>query len=346
MNRKVRILLGLSLSLIITVNLWLGSITVKICRTSSCGNISGQPEGKPSVALPKRRSVTLTYDSDNYHLNLTQHEVEFPFLQSYICTLLEDSLGHCRSPGGAPLLLLAMKSHPASGDRRAALRQTWAAEGEISGYQIKRLFLLATVPSLGHMNLVEEEVKEFQDILLWNFTESHHNLSLKERCFLDWLHHNCKEAEFIFKGDDDVLVNPKALVEYLGTIVNISCTLHGNLLHRPGVMRGGKYAITHTLYPQPHYPVFLSGGGFILPRDAIPHLYQVSMELPVFPLDDVYLGLLGVAANVTMVHNTRFYMNVLKYSICQYRQALVVHQFTSERLIEIWRELQDAKCDR
>ncbi|XP_069505428.1 UDP-GlcNAc:betaGal beta-1,3-N-acetylglucosaminyltransferase 9-like [Ambystoma mexicanum] len=346
MRKTSRILLGVGLPLFILINLWLVSINRKICWPSYSNIVSQQPQVMPSPPLPKRRSVTLTYDNNTYHLNLTQHEVEYPFLQSYICTLLEDSLGHCRSAGGAPLLLLAIKSHPASSDRRAALRRTWAAEGEISGYQIKRLFLLATVPNVGHMNLVEKEVKEFQDILMWNFTESHYNLSLKERCFLDWLHHNCKEAEFIFKGDDDVLMNPTALIQYLGTIGNISRTLHGNLMHRAVVFRGGKYAVTNTLFPYLHYPTFLSGGGFIISRNVIPGLFLASLELPVFPLDDVYLGFLGVAANVTMVHNPRFYLFGLGYNICQYKQALVVHQFTSESLVKIWPELQEAKCDQ
>ncbi|XP_069498961.1 beta-1,3-galactosyltransferase 5-like isoform X2 [Ambystoma mexicanum] len=341
MNKTSRILLGVALTLFIVINLWLVSINSKIFCPSSSHIIRQKPQVTPRPVVPKKHSVILTSDNNTYHLNLAQHEVEFPFLQSYICTLLENSLGHCRSPGDAPLLLLAMKSHPASGNRRAALRQTWAAEGEISGYQIKRLFLLATVPSLGQMNLLEEEIKEFQDILQWNFTESHHNLSLKERCFLDWLHNNCKEAEFIFKGDDDMLMNPTSLIQYLGTIGNISRTLHGNLMHRAVVFRGGKYAVTHTLFPYLHYPTFLSGGGFIIPRNVIPGLFRASLELPVFPLDDVYLGFLGVAANVTMVHNPRFYLFGLEYNICQYKQALVVHQFTSESLVKIWQELQE-----
>ncbi|XP_078525713.1 UDP-GlcNAc:betaGal beta-1,3-N-acetylglucosaminyltransferase 9-like [Lissotriton helveticus] len=298
-----------------------------------------------SQTLLMRHSVRLTHDTVTYHLNLSQHEAEFPQLQSYNCTILQDRKGHCNTPGGKPLLLLAMKSHPASSDRRAALRQTWAVEGEVSGYWVKRLFLMAVSPSLGHMMLVKEEVTEFQDILLWDFTESHHNLSLKERCFLEWLHHNCKEAEFIFKGDDDELVNPRGLVNYLATFVNGSHTLHGYLHRHPIVMRTGKYAVTHSLFPYPEYPNFLSGGGFIMTRDAIPGLYRASIELPVFPLDDVYLGLLGLAANVTLVHSPRFHTFGLEYNICQYKEALVIHRFSSDQLERIWQEVQGAKCD-
>ncbi|XP_078525471.1 beta-1,3-galactosyltransferase 5-like isoform X1 [Lissotriton helveticus] len=343
MNRKMKSLLGLCLFTFISG--WLFSKNGKSCWSFGCVGVRRQSLVMQSQPLLTRHSTRLTYGPVTYHLNLSQHVAEFPHLQSYNCTLLQDRKGHCNTPGGKKLLLLAVKSHPASHDRRAALRQTWAVEGEVSGYWVKRLFLMAASPSLGHMRLVKEEIKEFQDILSWDFTESHHNLSLKERCFLEWLHHNCKEAEFIFKGDDDVLVNPKALVNYLATFANLSQTLHGHLHRGTRPMRTGKYGVTHSLFPYPEYPKFLSGGGFIMTGDAIPGLYRASIEMPVFPLDDVYLGLLGLAANVTMVHSPRFYTFGLKYNICQYKKALVIHQFSSDQLVKIWQEVQGGKCD-
>ncbi|XP_069071663.1 beta-1,3-galactosyltransferase 5-like isoform X2 [Pleurodeles waltl] len=333
------------LCLFIFLNVWLFAKNGWRCWPSGCVGISRQSPVMLAQPLLMRRSVWLTYGTLSYHLNLTQHKAEFPHLQNYNCTVLQEKKGHCQTPGGKPLLLLAIKSHPTSSVRRAALRQTWAVEAEVSGYWVKRLFLMAVSSSLGRMRLVEEEDKEFQDILLWDFTESHHNLSLKERCFLEWLQYNCKEAEFIFKGDDDVLVNPKALVSYLGTFVNQSQALHGHLHRHTKPLRMGKYAVTNSLFPYSVYPKFLSGGGFIMTGDAIPGLYRASIELPVFPLDDVYLGLLGLAANVTMVHNPRFYTFGLEYKICQYKEALVIHHFSSDQLVRIWQEVQFAKCD-
>ncbi|XP_029435619.1 UDP-GlcNAc:betaGal beta-1,3-N-acetylglucosaminyltransferase 7-like [Rhinatrema bivittatum] len=194
------------------------------------------------------------------------------------------------------------------------------------------------------MNLVAEEDKNFKDILLWDFQESHANLSLKERCFLEWLNHQCKEVEFIFKGDDDEFVNPEALVRYVMETANASHDLHGNLQRDALAFRGGKYKITETLYPFRTYPDFLSGGGFIMPRESIPALYLASKQLPVFPFDDVYLGFLGLAANITYHHDDRFYVFGLIGSFCQYKNALVVHGIPPERLIEIWGHVQESQC--
>ncbi|XP_078525576.1 beta-1,3-galactosyltransferase 5-like isoform X2 [Lissotriton helveticus] len=300
---------------------------------------------KDISSRPQRHSFTLKDDFSTYHLNFTQYEAEFPHLQSYNCTLLVDKPGYCHSPGGKPLLLLAMKSHPASSDRRSALRQTWAVDRDVSGYQVKPLFLMATVPSRGHMALVKEESNTFQDILLWDFTESHHNLSLKERCFLEWLHHNCKEAEFIFKGDDDMLVNPDALIKYVKTIDNASCCLHGAVQHHSVVVRSGKYGVTHSLFPLPKYPHFVSGGGFLVPGAVVTTLFHTSLKLPVFPLDDVYLGMLALAANIKLRDSRLFFVFGLKYETCPYKAALAVHGITADHLLKIWKEMQETECE-
>ncbi|XP_069071659.1 beta-1,3-galactosyltransferase 5-like [Pleurodeles waltl] len=294
---------------------------------------------------PQRRSITLKDDMFTYHLNLTQHEVEFPHLQRYNCTLLVNKPGYCHFLGGKQLLLLALKSHPASSDRRAALRQTWAADSNALGYQVRPLFLMAADPSHGRMMLVKEEVKAFHDILLWDFTESHHNLSLKERCFLEWLHHHCKEVDFIFKGDDDMLVNPDALVKYVKTVGNASCCLHGAVQHHSVVVRSGKYGVTHSLFPLPKYPLFLSGGGFLVPGAAVTALYHTSTKLPVFPLDDVYLGILALAANIELRHSPLFFVFGLKYETCPYKAALAVHGVAPDDLLKIWKEMQETECE-
>ncbi|KAJ1080168.1 hypothetical protein NDU88_000388 [Pleurodeles waltl] len=206
-----------------------------------------------------------------------------------------------------------------------ATRQTWAAEREVSGYHVKTLFLMAKTENASHMQLVAREIKEYHDILQWDFVESHHNLSLKERCFLEWVHYNCKEVEFIFKGDDDEFVNPEAVVKYVKETPEAAHTIHGNMQTKSVVMHTGKYRVSKSLFPYCLYPIFPSGGGFILPGAFIPALYQVSTWLPVFPLDDVYFGFLALAANLSLRHDERFDTLGTLNGICSYKKALVIH---------------------
>ncbi|XP_069502254.1 N-acetyllactosaminide beta-1,3-N-acetylglucosaminyltransferase 3-like isoform X2 [Ambystoma mexicanum] len=191
-----------------------------------------------------RRSASLTDHRFTYHLNHSIFKEEFPSLQFYNCKVLAQEAGFCWSPGGKPLLIMAVKTHPLSSVRRAALRQTWAVERSVLGYHVKALFLMATTNDTNNtrpMQLVAEEIKEYHDILLWDFTESHHNLSLKERCFIEWVHHNCKEADFIFKGDDDEFVNTEAVVRYVKETPDASGNIHGSIQNESVVMHTGKY---------------------------------------------------------------------------------------------------------
>ncbi|XP_072255358.1 beta-1,3-galactosyltransferase 5-like isoform X2 [Pyxicephalus adspersus] len=292
---------------------------------------------------PQRKSVTLQDEAFSYHLNYSSFLSEFPYLQSYKCSVLLTPQPQLKQNLSIPFLVLAVKTHPQSTTRRSALRQTWAKEMVIEGYRVRPIFLMALIDSIGPMNIVEEESKTYNDILLWDFMEGHHNLSLKERCFLEWLHFNMPQVDYIFKGDDDEFVNPAALVRYIkehGTLHS----LHGAVQRHAVVLRSSKYEVSKTLFPNYKYPYFLSGGGFLFPRASVPLLYEASLKIPVFPLDDVYLGFLALAANLTMHDDQRFYVWGLNFDACRYQQALVVHWVKMETLVEIWKKVQEAKC--
>lgn len=287
-----------------------------------------------------RLSTTLRDHRFTYQLNISDYEREFPCLQSYNCTILEEEARFCHCHECKPLLILAIKSHPLSSYRRMAARQTWAAERQVSDYHVKTLFLMAKTENTSLMHLVAREVKEYHDILQWDFVESHHNLSLKERCFLEWVHYNCKEVEFIFKGDDDEFVNPDAVVNYVKETPEAAHTIHGSMQTESVVMHTGKYGVSESLFPYCLYPIFPSGGGFVFPGAFIPVLYQVSTWLPVFPLDDVYFGFLALAANLSLRHDERFYTVGTEANLCSYKRALVIHGVSLDKLEQIWQSVQ------
>nr|XP_056719579.1 N-acetyllactosaminide beta-1,3-N-acetylglucosaminyltransferase 3-like [Euleptes europaea] len=297
----------------------------------------GPPPPLWTTLLPHRQSVNLSDGTITFHLNLSCHEAEFPHLQHPSCHPVIAEAGLCQRAQGAPLFLVGVKSHPASSSRRAALRRTWARPGEVGGYWLQPLFLVAMASNIRYLNLVQEESSSFGDVVLWDFAESHHNLSLKEHCFLQWLHSHCQQVTFVFKGDDDLFMNPRALVGYLQQRPDAARFIHGNIQCHSPVMRFGKYDISTTLYPQNRYPCFASGGGFIVPGSMIPALYQTSLRLPVFPLDDVYFGFLVLAARLSFNHDQRFRVwGVSRDTLEVYRESFVIHRVSLERMEEVW----------
>ncbi|XP_026548543.1 N-acetyllactosaminide beta-1,3-N-acetylglucosaminyltransferase 3-like, partial [Notechis scutatus] len=143
--------------------------------------------------------AALTDGTFTFYLNRSVYESLYPHLQLYRCRELMAQDGLCQGPSRLPLLLLAIKSHPASGLRRATLRRTWAQPVEVGGFRLQPLFLLGVTPDPRQLALVARENEVFGDILMWDLGESHHNLSLKESCFLQWVQGHCQRAAFVFK---------------------------------------------------------------------------------------------------------------------------------------------------
>ncbi|XP_063159001.1 uncharacterized protein LOC134497263 [Candoia aspera] len=286
-------------------------------------------------------STTLTDGTFTFHFNWSVYEALFPHLQHHQCreVIARDAL--CRGPSRAPLLLLAIKSHPASGGRRATLRRTWARPAAVGGFRLQPLFLLAATHNDKHVQLVEQERRTFGDILMWDFAESHQNLSLKECCFLQWVHQHCQQAAYVFQGDDRVFVNPAALTAFLQQTPNASQFIHGNIQYHPVVKRIGQDAIPLLLFPSAHYPHFASEGVFVMPGSALPALYQASVRLPTFPLHDAYWGFLALAAELPHQHNGHFRAwEPAQDHLTIYRQSLAIQGVSPERMEEVWQELR------
>uniref|UniRef100_A0A8C6XSX2 Hexosyltransferase n=1 Tax=Naja naja TaxID=35670 RepID=A0A8C6XSX2_NAJNA len=291
-------------------------------------------------ATPEPVTV-LTDGTFTFYLNRSVYKDLFPYLQVYQCREVIAQDGLCQGPSGAPLLLLAIKSHPVSSGRRATLRRTWARPAEVGGFWLQPLFLMGVTSSQKQLELAAMESRVFGDILMWDFMESHHNLSLKERCFLQWVHRHCQQAAFVFKGDDDLFVNPKALTDYLHQTPNASRFIHGNIQHHSKVLRSGKYAVSRKLYPLDHYPNFASGGGFIMAQQGLPALYRASLVLPVFPLDDVYLAFLALVAQIPHRHDDAFHVwGIPKDELSAYQKAISIHGVSMERMEEVWKQLE------
>uniref|UniRef100_A0A8C3G000 Hexosyltransferase n=1 Tax=Chrysemys picta bellii TaxID=8478 RepID=A0A8C3G000_CHRPI len=330
--------------------IWL-SYTVRLKqRETRQAGLSPSPNPDPS-----RGSVELSDGTFTFRLDYAAFRAEFPQLQSYQCRELIPGDGVCTGPPGPPLLLLAVKSHPASSARRATARRTWARPRVLGGYRVRAVFLVGMSPDPRHLALLEWESGEFGDVVLWDFAESHHNLSLKDQD--SWVLSlalarpsgpQLHPPQHLFPppGDDDEFVNPPAMVAYLSQTPNASHVIHGNIQRHAAVMRGGKYRVSSTLFPQDKYPFFPSGGGFIMPRASIPALAAASERIPVFPLDDVYFGFLVLAAGLRYRHDERFQVFGMKDEQCLYAEAMLVHGVSLDRVEEVWRGLyEEQQCN-
>uniref|UniRef100_A0A4W5KCM4 Hexosyltransferase n=1 Tax=Hucho hucho TaxID=62062 RepID=A0A4W5KCM4_9TELE len=333
-----------------------------------------------------------------------RHVRSYPILRRPRCCLLHPPNSKL-NPGPSHdleasriLLLLAIKSHPANSDRRAAIRATWGGEREWRGQGVRRVFLLGLGRDRGEEGgdpEVGEESESYGDILQWGFRESFYNVTLKEVLFWNWFHQECSTTIlYILKGDDDVYVDVERVVGFLQNrergmrrgeegeteiggetlIRGGSGMKRGTEMKRvigPGATRqrgtdGGagstqplymgrifvethpvriwwnKYYVPYSLYPGP-YPPYAGGGGYLLSRDALSLLLHASTRVPLFPIDDAYVGMVAQAANLPARHHPGFMP--VEYSPyrhpCHFLNSIMVlHKLLPTDLFHLWNFLQ------
>eukprot|EP00063_Salmo_salar_P037268 XP_014012103.1 PREDICTED: N-acetyllactosaminide beta-1,3-N-acetylglucosaminyltransferase 3-like [Salmo salar] len=304
------------------------------------------------------------------------------------------------------LLLLAIKSHPANSDRRAAIRATWGGEREWRGQGVRRVFLLGLGRDRGEEGgdpEVGEESERYGDILQWGFRESFYNVTLKEVLFWNWFHQECSTTVlYILKGDDDVYVDVERVVGFLqnrergmrrgeegemeigeetlirggrgmkrGTemkrVIGPGRGTEGGAGRERGTEGGAgrergagspqplymgrifvetypvriwwnKYYVPYSLYSGP-YPPYAGGGGYLLSRDALSLLLHASTRVPLFPIDDAYVGMVAQAANLPARHHPGFMP--VEYSPsrhpCHYLNSIMVlHKLLPTDLLHLW----------
>ncbi|TSO77725.1 UDP-GlcNAc:betaGal beta-1,3-N-acetylglucosaminyltransferase 7 [Bagarius yarrelli] len=289
-----------------------------------------------------------TLDSRFHQFVLHRHCRYFPML-----------MNHPEKCAGNVDLLIVVKSVIEQHDRREAVRLTWGKEHSIRGKRIKTLFLLGTpAPGKDSKNLqklLEYEDRIFGDILQWNFMDTFFNLTLKEVNFLRWFNIYCPNVPFIFKGDDDVFVNPTNLVDLLDFRIQESKVHNlfvGDTISKAAPIRNrqSKYYIPRELYDKP-YPPYVGGGGFVMSSHLARRLLAVSENMTLFPIDDVFLGMCLQALKLAPEMHPGFKTfgivkrksSSMNNEPCFYRNLIVVHKMSPKELLRMWGIVHDEK---
>uniref|UniRef100_A0A2D4K8W0 Hexosyltransferase n=1 Tax=Micrurus paraensis TaxID=1970185 RepID=A0A2D4K8W0_9SAUR len=273
----------------------------------------------------------------------------FHYLRCRNYSLLVDQPHKCKHK---PFLLLAIKSLIPHFDRRQAIRESWGREIKLGDITIVRVFLLGQIPPEDNYpnlsGMLKFESETHQDILLWNYRDTFFNLTLKEVLFLKWVSNTCPEAQFIFKGDDDVFVNTHQILDYLKSLTKEKAKdlFIGDVIHDAGPHRDTnlKYYIPQSIY-EGSYPPYAGGGGFLYSGDLALRLANISDQVLLFPIDDVYIGMclqrLGLSPEKHKGFKTFDIEKKQRDNICSYTNLMLVHSRNPQEMIKIWTNLQD-----
>ncbi|MED6241824.1 hypothetical protein ATANTOWER_027887 [Ataeniobius toweri] len=262
-------------------------------------------------------------------------------------------------------LLLVIKSSPLNYERREVLRKTWAKERFHKGAWIRRIFILGTMGSGEQMEktnkLLKAEHDEFNDILQWDFSDTFHNLTLKQILFLQWMEKNCPNAHFLFNGDDDVFANTNNIVEYLQSLPDNDESKHlftGYLFQNEKVVRwaGSKYFIPVQIQESNTYEPYCGGGGYLLSGYTARVINRISQSIAIHPIDDAYMGMCLSKAGLSPSSHVgvkTLGLNMLckgtdNLEPCYLRDLLLVHRYLPADMYLMWKQVHDPnlKCSK
>ncbi|KAM6973019.1 N-acetyllactosaminide beta-1,3-N-acetylglucosaminyltransferase 2 [Aplochiton taeniatus] len=301
--------------------------------------------------------------STNIHDFGSYSQLQQAFVRGLECKdppLLIDQPSKCRPQGGGgggggddddddgqTFLLFALKSTPQHFERRQVVRETWGKEAVYEGgLRVRTVFLLGSgsMDDTDLSHLLSFEAKHFGDLLQWDFEDSLFNLSLKEHVFYQWSLKNCPNVLYVFKGDDDVFVNTESILGYLQTIQppESSKAYIGQIISTASPLRDpkSKYYVPVSFYDGA-YPAYAGGGGYIFSGALLGPLYEVSLVIPFFPIDDVYTGMcfqaLGIPPTTHPDFRTFDIAQVDRDNICVHKHLLLVHQRSPQQAKRLWR---------
>ena len=253
-------------------------------------------------------------------------------------------------------LLIAVKSHCAATDRRKAVRETWGNRTWINLHagtnDAKLVFLMGKCTSKEDFRRVQLEQQHHNDILQWDFKDSFRNLTVKECLFLRFVAKQCQASTHIFKGDDDIILNPRNLLHLVKSAKKKDDVFIGSVLDGSPAVRDdwSKYYTPRSLYRDDYYPVYVSGGGYVMSTRIATKLYEQIPHVSLIPIDDAFVGILLKRIKKRPSHNEQFMSwGTRKTHVhkCFWHDVITFHKRLPKQLYTSWVQLAESvhHCD-
>lgn len=184
----------------------------------------------------------------------------------------------------SPLLLVLVHSAPKNYAKRKTIRETWGSQ---TGDNVKIVFMLGLVNEFNLQSRLEEENRQFNDIIQGNFLDTYKNITYKHVMVFKYVIYHCPQAKYILKTDDDVFVNMPTMRNFLTVDLSpygarnvLFCTVKKN----SKVLRTyrSKWRVSFSEYPQRNYPSYCPGWTLLYSPDVVFALYRGPKRLIIF----------------------------------------------------------------
>uniref|UniRef100_A0A673IZ06 Hexosyltransferase n=1 Tax=Sinocyclocheilus rhinocerous TaxID=307959 RepID=A0A673IZ06_9TELE len=245
-----------------------------------------------------------------------------------------------------PFLVLMVPVAPHEVEARNAIRSTWGNESSVQGKAVLTLFLVGLTGGAEAQQQLEEESRQHRDILQSNFVDSYFNLTIKTMVIMDWLATRCSQAAYAMKVDSDMYINLENLMSLLlSPNTPRQNYITGYLMWDRPVIRdkNSKWYVAEELYPEPKYPTYLLGMGYVFSNDLSEKIVEASKEVKAFNIEDAYVGAclrqLGVAPS-SPPDPSQFRAYLGQYNREDFLRVITTILGSPQQLIDIWKDVK------
>ncbi|XP_060950329.1 beta-1,3-galactosyltransferase 2-like isoform X2 [Limanda limanda] len=247
-----------------------------------------------------------------------------------------------------PFLILMVPVAPGNLEARDAIRQTWGNLNLVQGEVVVTLFMLGVSKEadVQQQEKLQQENLQHQDLIQSNFIDSYLNLTIKTMVIMDWLATFCPTAAYSMKIDSDMFLNIDNLVIMLRMpgIPQVNY-LTGMLMWDRPVVRSldSKWYVSEEMYPDPSYPTYTLGMGYVFSNDLPRKYVDISMSIKPFNIEDAYIGMcmkkLGLEPT-SPPNPSQFKAYAGEYNRCDYSQVITYILGSAKNLIDYWTDLK------
>ncbi|KAK2556527.1 UDP-GalNAc:beta-1 [Acropora cervicornis] len=154
------------------------------------------------------------------------------------------------------------------------------------------VFMLGKAARSEMHHTIMEEVEQHGDMLIGDYVDTYRNITTKLLMAFQWA--TKIKCHYVLKTDDDVYIDIPKLVTWLkGRDVKES--IYGGVTYNSVVVRRK----SHKHYVSPddlslhRYPLYCRGSMFVLSRNLIPKMVDLSKQIRRIGPDDAYIGILA-----------------------------------------------------
>uniref|UniRef100_A0A8C1PTK4 Hexosyltransferase n=1 Tax=Cyprinus carpio TaxID=7962 RepID=A0A8C1PTK4_CYPCA len=245
-----------------------------------------------------------------------------------------------------PFLVLMVPVAPRQVDARNAIRSTWGNESSVQGKAVLTLFFVGLTGGPEAQQQLEEESRQHRDLVQSNFVDSYFNLTIKTMVIMDWLATHCLQASYAMKVDSDMYIG----LENLMSLLLAPNTPRQNYItgymmwDRPVIRnKNSKWYVAEELYPEPKYPTYVQGMGYVFSNDLPEKIVEASKKVKAFNIEDAYVGAclkqLGIAPS-SPPDPSQFRAYLGQYKREDFLRVITTILGSPQQLIDIWKDVK------